>query len=109
MIRFFNSGSDKLIEVRHTYIIQTSKVADLLDTKKAEKHGQQARTIRDSLDDIIRSRQLAWVMESEDMSEMGERLRRYYIYEIMEMIITIGICYAQVKMIKKLLSGQSVV
>ena len=48
-------------------------------------------------------------MESEDMSELGERLKNYYLYEIMEMIITIGICYGQVRMIKKMLSGQSVV
>ena len=48
-------------------------------------------------------------MESEVLDELGERLKTYYLYEILEMVITIGICVGQVNMIKKMLSGQSVV
>ena len=97
------------MEIHHSHLIQASKIEKLLDSEKAQKHADETKTILNDMGRVIRDRKLAWVMEMENYGEFNSKLKNYSLYEIVEMLITIGICITQVKLIKKMLNKDSII
>ena len=58
MIRFYNSGSQKLIEAKHSHMLTSNKVKDLLDSNILKKHGLHAKGLLEEMTAIFKRRQL---------------------------------------------------
>ena len=102
-IRFYSTGSKKLVEARHNEIWQTHQVANLLAEETIKAHGEKAKTVRGEFGSVLVELRRGNRMILSNIRKVNSNISQHLIYEVVELLVCVAASFIQVNLIKKLL------
>lgn len=109
IIKLYNSGRPKLISMQIRFITEQSHVEDLLSADDTEHFTPYITQIINQVEQAMNSFRRLWFYDFTKVKETAELAKLFYVYEIFEMLLAGAVAFLQVRMVNKLLRGNSTI
>ena len=107
-IRFYNTGTSKLVQAGHNEIIQSHQEEKFLEGSAAQAHGEKARRLGTEFKGVFQDLHRQNALLYNNIRMANEHAGKYFAYEIVELGLCIATTLGQIHFIKKLLKGSTI-